>query len=116
MADTIHLTDSSLSEEEVGKRFYLIDKHGLIKASLGDKIRDEVDKRFIRQENDWEGEETGLLEVVKKAKPTVLIGTSTHAGAFSEEVIKTMSENVDRPIIFPVSPARYSWRSSLICS
>lgn len=103
LADSVRLSDESLSEEDAAKRFYLIDKHGLIKASLGDKIRDEIEKKFIREEDDWEGEETGLLEVVKKVKPTVLIGTSTHAGAFSEEVIKEMSKHVDRPIIFPVS-------------
>jgi len=40
---------------------------------------------------------------VKKIKPTVLIGTSTHAGGFTEEVIKEMAKNVDRPIIFPLS-------------
>jgi malate dehydrogenase (oxaloacetate-decarboxylating) len=96
------LADDSISKEEAGKRIYLIDKHGLIKSSLGDKIRDEIEKDFIRQEDDWEGDETGLLEVVKKVKPTVLIGTSTQPGGFTEEVVKEMSKGVDRPIIFPV--------------
>ena len=99
----MRLDNESLSEEEAGKRFYLMDKYGLIKSSLGDKIRDEIEKPFIRQEDDWEGDETGLLDVVMKVKPTVLIGTSTHAGAFNEDVIKEMSKHVDRPIIFPVS-------------
>ena len=49
----------------------------------------------------------GLLEVVKAVEPTVLIGTSTVAGAFTEEVIRTMAKKVDRPIIFPLSnPSR----------
>nr|XP_031860408.1 uncharacterized protein CI109_004018 [Kwoniella shandongensis]KAA5527480.1 hypothetical protein CI109_004018 [Kwoniella shandongensis] len=99
-------SDKSLSEEEAASKFWLIDKYGLIKKSLGkDKIRDEIEESFIRDEKDWKDgeEETGLLEVVKKVKPTVLIGTSTHAGAFTEEVIKEMSKNVDRPIIFPLS-------------
>ena len=69
-------------------------------------MRDEIEKEFIRQEDDWEGDETGLLEVVKKVKPTVLIGTSTQAGAFTEEVVKEMAKGVDRPIIFPVRPAQ----------
>ena len=47
--------------------------------------------------------EIGLLDVVKKVRPTVLIGCSTHAGAFTEEVVKEMAKGTDRPIIFPLS-------------
>ena len=51
--------------------------------------------------------EIGLLGVVKRVKPTVLIGCSTHAGAFTEEIIRTMADAVERPIIFPLSnPSR----------
>lgn len=103
LREAMRLSSSSLSEEEAGRRFWLIDKNGLIKKTLGDKIRGEIERTFVRQEDDWSGDETGLLEVVKKVKPTVLIGTSTQAGAFSEEVVKEMSTHVNRPIIFPVS-------------
>ena len=48
-----------------------------------------------------------LLQVVEKVKPTVLIGCSTSPGAFTEDVIKTMSEGCDRPLILPLSnPSR----------
>ena len=93
---------TTLSEDEAAKNFWLIDRYGLIKTSLGDKIRDDMDKSFIRTENDVGDGEMGLLEVVKRVKPTVLIGTSTQGGTFTEEVIKEMSKHVDRPIIFPV--------------
>ncbi len=99
----MRLSDTSLSEEDAGSRFWLIDKSGLIKESLGDKIRGEIEQSFIRDDDDWADGEIGLLEVVKKVKPTVLIGTSTHGGAFTEEVVKEMSKHVDRPVIFPVS-------------
>ncbi|OCF38112.1 malate dehydrogenase (oxaloacetate-decarboxylating) [Kwoniella heveanensis BCC8398] len=94
-----------MSSKEAASKFWLIDQHGLIKKSLGkDKIRDEIEDEFIRQEDEWGSEEeSGLLDVVKKVKPTILIGTSTHAGAFTEEVVKEMAKNVDRPIIFPLS-------------
>ncbi|WVF72985.1 hypothetical protein IAT40_007803 [Kwoniella sp. CBS 6097] len=95
-----------ISSKEAASRFWLIDQHGLIKKFLGkDKIRDEIEDEFIRQEDEWNNdkEESGLLDVIKKVKPTVLIGTSTHAGAFTEEVAKEMAKNVDRPIIFPLS-------------
>ena len=103
LRDAMRLSSLSLSEEDAGQRFWLIDKNGLIKTSIGDRIRDGIEQSFIRREDHWGNGETGLLEVVKRVKPTVMIGTSTHAGAFSEEVVKEMSKHVDRPIIFPVS-------------
>jgi malate dehydrogenase (oxaloacetate-decarboxylating) len=98
----MRLSSSSLSEDKAAKRFWLIDKNGLIQKSLANQIRGEIEQNFIRQEDDWNDGQIGLLEVVKRVKPTVLIGTSTHGGAFTEEVVKEMSKHVDRPIIFPV--------------
>ena len=40
---------------------------------------------------------------MKAVKPTVLIGTSTHSRAFTEEIIRAMAQHVERPIIFPMS-------------
>jgi malate dehydrogenase (oxaloacetate-decarboxylating) len=45
----------------------------------------------------------GLLEVVEGFRPTVLIGTSGQAGAFTQPVISLMARHVDRPIILPLS-------------
>uniref|UniRef100_A0A7S0N8P9 Malic enzyme n=1 Tax=Chlamydomonas leiostraca TaxID=1034604 RepID=A0A7S0N8P9_9CHLO len=44
-----------------------------------------------------------LLEAVRALRPTVLIGVSTMAGAFSEEVVREMGRLNARPIIFPLS-------------
>jgi malate dehydrogenase (oxaloacetate-decarboxylating) len=44
-----------------------------------------------------------LLTVVQQVKPTILIGTSTAHGAFTQQVIETMSAGVERPVIFPIS-------------
>jgi len=92
-----------VDESKAANQFWLIDQHGLIKQSLGDKVRDEIEQEFRRDEDDWGTEENGLEEVVRKVKPTVLIGTSTQGGAFTETVIREMAKHVDRPIIFPVS-------------
>lgn len=45
----------------------------------------------------------GLLEVVRQATPTILIGTSTDHGAFTQDVIEAMADGVDRPIVLPLS-------------
>ncbi|TCD67885.1 NAD-dependent malic enzyme, mitochondrial [Steccherinum ochraceum] len=103
----------NLSVEEANKRFYLLDKFGLVRQSLGpSKIRDALHE-FVRSDEEWSGVaandqgEIGLLEVVKKVKPTVLIGCSTHAGAFTEDVVRAMAKGTDRPIILPLSnPSR----------
>ncbi len=44
-----------------------------------------------------------LLDVVRNAKPTVLIGVSGQAGAFTEQAVREMAQYADRPIIFPLS-------------
>lgn len=84
-----------LSDEEAGRCFYLVDKIGLLKKSKRKEIRDEIEDSLIRDEEEWGGDgsegETGLEEVVKRVKPTVLIGTSTHKGAFTEAIVSIIS-------------------------
>ncbi|KAI0640250.1 hypothetical protein C8Q77DRAFT_121430 [Trametes polyzona] len=102
-----------LSREEANKRFFLLDRYGLVKESLGpSRIRESL-REFVRPDAEWEGVPTNehgsvnLLNVVKTVKPTALIGCSTHAGAFTEEVVREMAKGTDRPIIFPLSnPSR----------
>jgi len=95
------------SAEQASKQFWMVDKNGLIVKSFGKDIRQGLedfsrpDEEF--DEHDHVAGKIGLLQVVKKVKPTVLIGTSTHAGGFTEDVCKEMSAHVDRPIIFPLS-------------
>ena len=41
--------------------------------------------------------------MVAHVHPTILIGTSTHSGAFTEGIIRDMADHVERPIIMPLS-------------
>jgi malate dehydrogenase (oxaloacetate-decarboxylating) len=114
-AMTSEVLESALSREEANTRFWLIDRHGLIKESLGpSNIRKEV-REFVRRDDEWVGAHTnesgevGLLEVVRRVKPTILIGCSTHTGAFTREVVESMTAGLDgtRPVILPLSnPSR----------
>lgn len=100
-----------LSREDATRRFYLIDKDGLITQRLhaAGKVRAGLDE-WARPDDEFaniDSESIGLLDVVKTAKPTVLIGTSTHGGAFTEEIVRAMHKTCERPIIFPLSnPSR----------
>ncbi|HFK1455880.1 TPA: oxaloacetate-decarboxylating malate dehydrogenase [Bacillus cereus] len=94
-----------VSEEESYKRFWCIDRNGLVTDNMEDLLDFQIP--YARKEaevSEWkENGLIGLAEVVKHVKPTILIGTSTVAGAFKEEIIKEMASHVERPIILPMS-------------
>ena len=101
------IREEGLSETEARKRFYAIDRYGLI-VEGGKDIRPEQ-QPFARSQEEvqsWQRSdqnEISLLDVVRNAKTTVLIGVSGQQGAFTEEAIRSMAKNAQRPIIFPLS-------------
>ncbi|AFQ12996.1 TPA: oxaloacetate-decarboxylating malate dehydrogenase [Bacillus pacificus] len=94
-----------VSEEESYKRFWCIDRNGLVTDNMKDLL--DFQMPYARKEaevSEWKQNGViGLAEVVKHVKPTILIGTSTVAGAFKEEIVKEMASHVERPIILPMS-------------
>ncbi|WP_331942253.1 malolactic enzyme [Leuconostoc gasicomitatum] len=97
------LQEAGLSAKEAKKHFYLVDKQGLLFDDMSDLT--VAQKAFTRTRNEFNHAEelTTLSAVVKEIKPTVLIGTSTQPGTFTEEIVKEMATNTARPIIFPLS-------------
>jgi malate dehydrogenase (oxaloacetate-decarboxylating) len=103
-----------LSREDAIARFWLVDVDGLLTDDMGERLRDyqapyarpraEV-KRWKRNGADGaQGlPEQALAELVRQVRPTMLIGVSTAAGAFTEAVVREMAKHCDRPIIFPLS-------------
>lgn len=109
IADQICLAmlGEGLSETEARKRIWLVDRNGLLSKGMPNLepfhepyLRDpkEIENWNVADKNN-----IGLLDVVKNAKPTVLIGCSTVQGAFNEEIVKTMAGYCKQPLILPLS-------------
>lgn len=96
-----------LSAEEASSRFYVVDRDGLLTDAMEDL--EVFQKPFAQRAAavaDWVCDEPGtisLLDVMRNARPTVLVGVSGQAGLFTEQVIREMARHVERPIIFPLS-------------
>ncbi|HEU0123243.1 MAG TPA: NAD-dependent malic enzyme [Bryobacteraceae bacterium] len=103
-----------LSRKDAAARFWCVDQQGLLTSGMSEQLRDHQ-LPYVRpdaESADWKHEENGrgvgLAEVMRRVRPTMLIGTSTAAGAFTEAIVREMAANTERPIIFVLSspPAR----------
>jgi len=108
MADQIHagMVRDGLSETEARSRIWLIDRDGLVTDDMPDlPDYQQVYARPAADVADWErgARGIGLLEVVRRVRPTILIGTSTDHGAFTQDVIEALCVGADRPIVLPLS-------------
>ncbi len=101
------MKEGGLSEEQARKRFYAINRFGLLVE--GGRDIHSGQQPFVRKKIDVAGwtlsgtNEIQLLDVVRNAKATVLVGVSGQPGAFTEDVVREMAKHTDRPIIFPLS-------------
>jgi malate dehydrogenase (oxaloacetate-decarboxylating) len=96
-----------LSEAEARSRFYIVNRKGLLNDRRTELLPEQRPYahpagRLAGWDLPVDGRR-GLAEVVARAKPTILIGLSTVAGAFDEELVRSMADAVARPIIFPLS-------------
>ena len=105
IASRVHreMVNKGLSEEEAYKRFFMVDKQGLLFDDMNDLTHEQMP--FAKKRSDFANADklTSLLEVVKTVKPTILVGTSTAPNTFTKEVVEAMCENAERPMIFPLS-------------
>lgn len=97
------MVSEGLPEEEAYKRFFMVDKQGLLFDDMDDLTPEQ--KPFAKKRADFSNADklTDLLEVVKTVKPTILVGTSTQPNTFTKEIVEAMCENTERPMIFPLS-------------
>jgi malate dehydrogenase (oxaloacetate-decarboxylating) len=101
------MTREGLTLEEARRRFWASDRSGLITDDPAAGLRDfQVPyARPAAEVTGWssQGDGISLGDIVRNAQPTMLIGTSTQPGAFTEQIVKQMASKVERPIIMPLS-------------
>lgn len=100
------MMDEGLSDHEARSRIFMVDRFGLMTDQQPNLL--DFQQKLATPVNtisEWEysGQEIALLDVVKNAKPSILIGVSGQAGLFSEEVIKTLAKYYKHPIVLPLS-------------
>ena len=96
-----------LSEADARARVWAVDRYGLIlRGAEHNTPSQEEYARDPAEVASWTSNADGqidLAETVARAHPTILIGTSTVGGAFSEAIVRDMAGHADHPIIFPMS-------------
>lgn len=94
-----------LSDSAARERVFMVDRWGLLTDDMQNLL--DFQQRLVQKSaivTQWN--ETGnisLLDVMRNAKPTVLIGVSGVPGLFSQEVITEMHAHCKRPIVLPLS-------------
>ena len=102
------MTSDGLDTAAARARIWCLDRYGLLTDDMTGMRDFQVPyARPAAEVRDWRGRGTasgiGLAEVVSRVHPTILIGTSTQHGAFTEEIVRDMAAHVDRPVILPMS-------------
>ncbi|MGL5808313.1 MAG: NAD-dependent malic enzyme [Nocardioides sp.] len=101
------LVRGGATEEAAYARFHAIGKDGLYVDDQPELL--EFQKPYARARAElagWDADDPGrisLADVIRNVKPTLLIGTSTKGGAFTEPIIREMASYTSRPIIMPLS-------------
>lgn len=109
VARQIHrgLVAGGLSTEDARNRIYVLDSKGVVHD--GQERVDEYKKEFSREAGFAQGwslegaDQITLLDLARNTGISVLIGLSGVAGSFSEDVVRAVAENAERPVIFPLS-------------
>ncbi len=103
-----HIRDAMVADgatvEQATSGIWPIDRQGLLFDDMDDLRDFQVPYAKNRQElGVAAGERVGLVDAIKLASPTILLGSSTVFGAFTQEVVEAMAASCERPMIFPLS-------------
>lgn len=100
------MVSEGIDDAQARSQVYMVDRWGLLQEGMPNLL--DFQQRLVQNSantKDWESEGTdySLFDVMKNAKPTVLIGVSGAPGLFSKDVIQEMHKHCERPIVFPLS-------------
>jgi malate dehydrogenase (oxaloacetate-decarboxylating) len=94
-----------LSEQEASARIWVVDIQGLLTDDRTDLSEEQ--RKFAQPAGsvaDWGiSGHAQLADVVHHVDIGILLGLSTAAGAFTEEIVRELAGKTERPIIFPLS-------------
>ncbi|HEY3980422.1 MAG TPA: NAD-dependent malic enzyme [Streptosporangiaceae bacterium] len=104
----LEMTADGLSHEEATGRIFALGSRGLLTTDYPGTLRDfQVGyARPAAEVAGWARDADGgigLAETVARTQPTMLIGTSTQPGVFSQAIVAEMAAHTARPIIMPLS-------------
>lgn len=100
------MCQEGISDAQARKQIFMIDRHGLLTEDSTGLMDFQQKLVHVKADfGDWSfsGEFPALLDVINHVKPDILIGVSGQPGLFSEQVIRSMKQHKDLPIIFPLS-------------
>ena len=101
------MREDGLTEAEARSRLFMIDRPGMLHTGLDGLL--DFQRRLAQSASrpaEWglePGSRIALLDVVRHAKPTAMIGVSGQPGLFGEDVVREMAAHASRPIIMPLS-------------
>jgi malate dehydrogenase (oxaloacetate-decarboxylating) len=99
------MVTEGLSEQAALERIWVVDVVGLLTDDRTDLSAEQ--REFAQPAHrtaQWGlSEPAQLADVVHNVDVGVLLGLSTAAGAFTEEIVREMAGKTERPIIFPLS-------------
>ena len=95
-----------LTQEEAKERIYVLDSRGLV---LSDRPGLEHYKLPFAHDRDkligwsYATENPNMMDTIRNAKVTALMGLSGQGGSFNQRVIEAVMENTETPIVFALS-------------
>jgi malate dehydrogenase (oxaloacetate-decarboxylating) len=107
---TAAMVTEGVPQAEARRQFWAVDRQGLLTRDM--TALSDLQRRYARDPAEVAGwrrdgpdlaDGIGLAEVISRVHPTVLIGTSARAGAFTQTVVRDMAAHTERPVILPMS-------------